>query len=616
MHNECASGRSGRLGKDIVSGRARVSRRRLLVGGLVLVTMTFAIAWMAYILGADGFGALDLAMLLAFGMTTPVVALGLWSAVIGFTLRRLAHDPIGAELPPARAIDSDDGPAVGRLAIVMPVFNEVPEQVFRHLRTMVESLDGADAGEGFEVFVLSDSNDPAIVAEEEARFRAFQTRDPRPARLHYRRRSANVGFKAGNLWDFVQHQGRRFEFMLVLDADSLMSADAVQRLVRIMRQSPRIGILQPLIVGLPSASAFARIFQFGMRHGMRVYAMGLAWWQGDSGPYWGHNALIRLAPFREHCELPVLPGAPPLGGHVLSHDQLEAVLMRRAGYEVRLLPLEDGSFEQNPPSLPEFMRRDLRWCQGNMQYLRLLGLDGVRPMGRLQLLLAIMMYLNSPFWLAFLVLALAQVVVGGGSFAYAIDPALGVGLFGFMLGMTFMPKVLGLIDALLDRRVREGSGGAVRILAGAATELVFSVLIGPLLALAHSIFIGGLAFGCRVRWEAQDRAGRALGWREVIGGLWPQTLVGLAIFGYLAWLAPAVLPWAAPLILGLVLAPVFARATSSPWLGQVLARSGLCATPEELRPPLEVRRVGAVPVVEPASAPRPSTLGAPDPAKA
>jgi membrane glycosyltransferase len=591
-----------------------LSRRRLLVGSLVFVTVAVAIAWMAYVLGADGFGGLDLAMLIAFGMTTPVVALGLWSALIGFVLRRLPGDPIAAVLPAAHAGDDGD-PAVGRLAIVMPVFNEVPEQVFRHLRAMVESLDAAAAGDGFEVFVLSDSNDPAIIADEEARFRAFREEDRRPARLHYRRRRANVGFKAGNLWDFVQHQGCRFEFMLVLDADSLMSARSIQRLVRIMRQRPTIGILQPLIVGLPATSTFARIFQFGMRHGMRVYATGLAWWQGDSGPYWGHNALIRVAPFREQCELPVLPGAPPLGGHVLSHDQLEAVLMRRAGFEVRLLPLEDGSFEQNPPSLPEFMRRDLRWCQGNMQYFGLLGLDGIRPMGRVQLLLAIMMYLNSPFWLAFLMLGLAQVMAGGG-FAYAIDPALGVGLLGFMLGMTFMPKILGVLDALVDRRTREGFGGPSRLLAGTATELVFSILIGPLLALAHSIFIGGLALGRRVHWAAQDRTGRALGWREVIGGLWPQTVLGLAILGYLAWLAPAILPWAAPLILGLVLAPVFARVTSSPRLGRLLVKSGLCATPEELQPPLEVRRVGAVPIAEPATQPVPGALAAPNPAEA
>jgi membrane glycosyltransferase len=334
-----------------------------------------------------------------------------------------------------------------------------------------------------------------------------------------------------------------------------------------------------------------------MRHGMRVYATGLAWWQADEGPYWGHNALVRQQPFREHCRVPVLPGEPPLGGHVLSHDQVEAVLMRRAGYEVRLLPLEDGSFEQNPPSLPAFLRRDLRWCQGNMQYFQLLGLDGIRPLGRVQLLLAIMMYLNAPFWLAFLACGLAQVVAGGGSFAYAIDPALGVGLLGFMLGMTFMPKVLGLLDALLDTRARRAFGGGVRLLSGAGAELVFSILIGPVLALAHSIFIGGLAFGRCVRWEAQDRNGGVLPLRETLRGLWPQMALGLVILAYLGLLAPAVLPWALPLVLGLLLAPAFAWSSAHPGFGRALARVGLCAAPEELDPPREVGWVGAAPLV-------------------
>ena len=164
--------------------------------------------------------------------------------------------------------------------------------------------------------------------------------------------------------------------MLPLDADSLMAGEAVLRLVRIMQAHPRLGILQSLVVGAPAASAFARIFQFGMRHGMRAYTMGSAWWIGDCGPFWGHNAVVRIAPFREHCGLPILPGGPPLGGHVLSHDQVEAALMRRAGYEVRVLPEERGSWEENPPTIFEFSARDLRWCQGNMQYWRLLGTAG------------------------------------------------------------------------------------------------------------------------------------------------------------------------------------------------------------------------------------------------
>ena len=164
--------------------------------------------------------------------------------------------------------------------------------------------------------------------------------------------------------------GDQFELMLPLDADSLMSGAEIVRLVRMMQAHPKIGILQSLVVGMPSASAFARIFQFGMRHGMRAYTMGQAWWVGDCGPFGAQCAGARAAVL---CRVRPAPlcSAPPLGGHVLSHDQVEATLMRRAGYEVRVLPEEVGSWEENPPTMLEFARRDVRWCQGNMQYLKL-----------------------------------------------------------------------------------------------------------------------------------------------------------------------------------------------------------------------------------------------------
>ena len=229
-------------------------------------------------------------------------------------------------------------------------------------------------GEGaqFSYFVLSDTNDPAVAAAEERAVEAWKAADPDRDRIVYRRRSDNTGFKAGNVRDFCERWGKDYALMLPLDADSLMAGPEIVRLVRMMQAHPRIGILQSLVVGMPSSSAFARIFQFGMRHGMRAYTMGQAWWVGDCGPFWGHNALVRIKPFHEQCDLPILPGKPPLGGHVLSHDQVEATLMRRAGYEVRVLPEERGSWEENPPTMLEFAQRDVRWCQGNMQYIKLL----------------------------------------------------------------------------------------------------------------------------------------------------------------------------------------------------------------------------------------------------
>jgi membrane glycosyltransferase len=593
-----------------LSYTSRLRGRRLLVLGLVALTTATVVAWLAHLLSAGGgLSLIDLLMLALFALTTPMVALSFWSALIGTLLLRLAHDPIGRLVPAIRRV-RPDARIESRIAIVMPVCDEVPDQVFRHLRAVTRDLDASGEAATFEIFLLSDTRDPAIATEEEAGFAAWQAADTAPDRLHYRRRADNQGFKAGNIWDFCERFGDRFDLMIVLDADSVMSAAAIGRLVRIMEAAPEIGILQPLIVGLPSTSPFARIFQFGMRHGMRAYATGTAWWQADEGSYWGHNAIIRLTPFRAHCRLPVLPGKPPLGGHVLSHDQLEAVLMRAAGHEVRVLPIEDGSFEQNPPTLPDFVRRDLRWCQGNMQYLKLMTPRRIRPIGRLQLLLAVMMYLASPFWLGFLVLGLSQAVAGAGPDGGAIDPALALGLFGLMLGMSFAPKLLGVLDTLLSPESRRAYGGAGRITASALLETLFSFFLGPVAAVAHTIFIGGLLFGWRVQWSVQQRDGRVVSWIEAWCGLWPQTLLGLLAAFVLVLFAPAALPWAVPVLAGLILATAFARLTSSQAFGARLARLGLCATLEEIHPPQAFETL-ALPYAKPrprAPALRPETL--------
>jgi membrane glycosyltransferase len=250
---------------------------------------------------------------------------------------------------PHLAAGETDAPVTSRTALAMTVRNEDPLRSYQRLAVMREGLDATGWGQQFDIFILSDTTDPAVAIEEERLFHAMRDQlggQLGGLRAQYRRRTSNEGFKAGNVREFLNNQGRGYDFYLPLDSDSLMSGPAIIRMVRIMQAYPRLGILQSLVVGAPASSGFARIFQFGMRHGMRSYSMGSAWWQGDCGPYWGHNALIRIQPFRRYCRLPVLPGGQPLGGHILSHDQIEAVLMRRAGYEVRVIPVETESWEE------------------------------------------------------------------------------------------------------------------------------------------------------------------------------------------------------------------------------------------------------------------------------
>ena len=562
--------------------------RRLLIAALVSSTVVTVAAWMTLILARDGLSWFDYGMLACFVLTAPWVVLGFWNAVIGFAILHFTRDPVVAVNPLAASVPRD-GPIEARTAILMPVYNEIPNRVFRHLRALAETLEDTDQAGQFELFLLSDTGDPSLAAEEERLFAIWRSTYRGRVALHYRRRHNNLHRKVGNLRDWCDRWGDRFKYMIVLDADSLMAGPSIVRLTRVMAANPELGILQSLPVGLPASSPFARVFQFGMRHAMRSFTLGSAWWQGDEGPYWGHNAVLDVAAYRAHCDLPVLPGRAPFGGEVLSHDQVEAAMMRGAGRGVRVLPDEGGSYEETPPTLLEFMRREFRWCQGNLQYFRLLGMSGLRPMGRVQLGMAIMMYLGAPLWLLFLILGFTQTFTQVNPPAVSLDPALAIGLFAVMMGFTFAPKVLGVIDILLRRGERKRYGPLPKVLLGSAVELVFSVLLAPVMTLALSLFIVSLLAGRGVTWDSQERDLRALPLMDALRVLWPQTLIGVLGTTALAIAMPGILPWAAPVLLGLVLAAPFAWLTSQPGLGDVLARLGLCATPEERDVPLEIQ---------------------------
>ncbi len=311
-----------------------LTRRRALFAVLVATTMA-AVLWLASVaVPPRSFGAI--AFLVLFTVTLPWSVIGFWNAVIGFLIMRLYRDPATAVNPLAASIRGDE-PVTSSTAILMCIRNESPDQVVRNLQPLLEDLVKAQVAQLFHVYLLSDSSDPGIIAAETTQFEPFIARWRGTIPVTYRRRAVNTAFKSGNIRDFCDRWGNNHAFAVTLDADSFMPAHAVLRLLRIMQANPTLGILQAPDVGMPSVSPFARLFQFGMRLGMRSYTLGATWWQGDCGPYWGHNAVIRLAPFIAHCRMPMLPGNGPLAGPILSHDQVEAVLMRRAGYEVRVL---------------------------------------------------------------------------------------------------------------------------------------------------------------------------------------------------------------------------------------------------------------------------------------
>lgn len=575
-----------------LQANAELSRRRWLVIALNVGTWLLMMLAAALILGSGGWTLLDYVLFACFAMGTPWTVLGFWNAVIGLWLLHVKKDTM-AEVAPFAAAGNLPTPVTTPTAIFMTVRNEDPARAILRMKTIKASVDATGQGAAFSYFILSDTNEPDVAAREEQGVAAWKAADKDGDRITYRRRTDNTGFKAGNVREFCDRWGRDFELMLPLDADSVMSGEAIVRLVRMMQAHPRLGIVQSLVVGMPSSSAFARIFQFGMRHGMRSYTMGQAWWVGDCGPFWGHNAVVRIKPFLEDCELPILPGKPPLGGHVLSHDQVEATLMRRAGYEVRVLPYEGGSWEENPPTMLDFAKRDVRWCQGNMQYVKLLDLPGLLPMSRFQLVWAVMMFLGLPAWTFMIATLPITAWQAQGNPAFPVN--LAIGLYIAFFAMYLSPKIAGLIDAVLTKGGVATFGGPIRFAVSAAIEIVFSFLQGAVSSFRTTVFMVGLAFGKSVVWGGQSRDAYGISWTTAAENLWPQTAFGAVLCTLIYAVSPTAFWWSLPLTAGYLLAIPFAVVTAIPALGRAFQRLGLAGIPEDFDTPPEVKAVLAQP---------------------
>ena len=566
------------------SSETRIFGRRVLFAGLVLVTMAALLALAARALSVGGLGAVDILLLVLFGCTLPWSVIGFWNATIGFLVMRFSADPVAAVLPVARRVRGDE-PITVSTAIAIFVRNEPPERVIRNLDAMMDEIAGAGVADRFHLYVLSDTSQRDIAALEEKHFSSLEQKWRGRIPVTYRRRTENTGFKAGNFWDFCERWGDRHEFAVTLDTDSFMTAAAILRMVRIMQAEPKLGILQGLVVGLPSTSAFARIFQFGMRLGMRSWTIGSAWWQADCGPYWGHNGVIRIAQFKAHCHIEKLPEGGVLGGHVLSHDQIEAALMRRAGYDVRVLPEENLGWEENPPTLIEYLRRDQRWEQGTLQYGHFIFRPGMQTVSRFQLGFAMLMFLGSPAWIGMLVAGTLAVAFAPTP-AHFIDPAMGWWLMAIILVMWFAPKIATVLDVLTRPELRRAFGGTLRFLASVTAETLFFILLSPIMWLSHTLFLAGLPFGKVVGWIGQVRDDHTVSCSAAWQQFWPHTLLGLGCIGLLALTHPSAIPYALLIAGGPLLAVPLAVITAMPRLGITLARIGLGRLPEETAPPV------------------------------
>jgi membrane glycosyltransferase len=457
--------------------------------------------------------------------------------------------------------------------------------------------------------VLSDTTDPAIWIAEEKSFLKLRKDIGGAAAIFYRHRPENVARKSGNIEEWVKRFGSKYECMLILDADSLMTGDSVVRLVAAMEAHPKVGLIQTLPVIVNARSLFARWQQFAGRLYGPMLAAGIAWWHGSEGNYWGHNAIIRVRAFAHHAGLPELRGRKPFGGHIMSHDFIEAALMRRGGWAIHMAPALRGSYEESPPTLSDFVARDRRWCQGNLQHLALLSTRGFHWISRLHLLTGIGSYLTAPLWLTFLIFGMlvslqAQFVrpeyfpKGYSLFPQwpAQDPVLAAWMFAGTMGMLIAPKLLALVVILTDADARRRFGGGARLLAGMVAETILSGLTAPVMMIFQSSAVGAILFGRDVGWQVQRREDGAVSNRDTIRTYSVPTFVGTAMAAAAYAVSLPLLLWMMPVILGLLLSIPIAILSSSADLNR---KSGLFKTPEQTAPPAVIVRANEL-----ASAPR------------
>jgi membrane glycosyltransferase len=379
--------------------------------------------------------------------------------------------------------------------------------------------------------------------------------------------------------------GGAYEYMVVLDADSTMAGETLLRLVDAMERKPGVGLIQtaPTITG--ASTLFARMSQFGVRMYGRVAAAGLAWWAGSEASYWGHNAIVRTRAFAEAAGLPILPGKKPFGGHILSHDVVEAALMRRAGWAIHVTAALDGSCEETPPTLTDFIQRDRRWCQGNLQHLALIRAKGLHPLSRAQLLMGVMAYAASPLWFAGLAVGLIDQLrypVDWWSFWYLFHPGFSPFMWTSLLSGVLLlgPKVLGCALVLSRRGERRAFGGAGPVLKGMLLEIVLSTVLAPILMVANTRAVLQTLCGRDAGWRPQQRDASGLAWGDAFRAMAWQTATGLAFVAGLM-VRPDLALTFAPIVLPLLFAAPLAVLTSRRDLGDRVARAGYLTTPDD-----------------------------------
>lgn len=535
-------------------------------------------------------------ILLLFALLFCWVSMGFWTALMGFCQLLKGRDKYSIS---ASTVGNEPIERGARTALVMPIANEDVPRVFAGLRATYESLAATGQLDHFDFFILSDSNDPDICVAEQQAWLDLCREMKDYGHIFYRRRRRRVKRKSGNIDDFCRRWGDSYRYMVVLDADSVMSGDCLAGLVRLMEANPNAGIIQTAPKASGMDTLYARLQQFATRVYGPLFTAGLHFWQLGESHYWGHNAIIRLKPFIEHCALAPLPGKGSFAGAILSHDFVEAALMRRAGWGVWIAYDLPGSYEELPPNLLDELKRDRRWCHGNLMNFRLFLVKGMHPVHRAVFLTGVMSYLSAPLWFLFLILSTALLAIHtlmepqyflqpGQLFPLwpRWHPEEAIALFSATLTLLFLPKMLSVL--LVAIKGAKEYGGTVRLVASMLLETLFSMLLAPVRMLFHTRFVAAAFLGWSVQWKSPQRDDDATPWSEALRRHGSQIALGIAWTAGVAWLNPDFLWWLAPIVVSLVLSAPVSVITSRTSLGLAARNKELFLIPEEYAPPREL----------------------------
>jgi membrane glycosyltransferase len=564
---------------------------------LVFITIIYGVLLMMDIINANQANALDYIILALFTICFGWISFAFWSAVIGFLLLSFKRDPLTLKKLETYNKKNGKDELREKTAIVMPVYNEDTDRVMAGIESTLRSLANTGKQKYFDFYLLSDSTDNTIANQESASWKLLKKRlKPLNINLFYRRREKNSHRKVGNIADFCTRWGKHYEHMIVLDADSIMGGDTLVSLVLKMQHNPNAGLIQTIPIPVRQQTFFGRFLQFSAELYCPLLATGNSFWQTDTGNYWGHNAIIRTKAFIECCGLPTLIGRPPFGGEILSHDFVEAALLKRGGWQVLTVTERVDSYEEVPSNIIDFITRDRRWAQGNIQHLKLLKVKGFHWISRLHMLFGALAYISSFLWLIMLTLGTADAILtalNSNQFftqPYQLFPNWKVvnsqliySLFGLTALLLLTPKLLSLVHALFTQA--SSFGGKIVLIFSTLFEIVTAIVIAPIMMIFHAYVVIYTLIGAEVTWNSQPRNGRNILWSEAFQCT-AIVMLCASIWGGLSYLYAAnFFWWMLPVLIGLVLATPIVRYSGSFWLGRLLKRLRLFITPSESSTP-------------------------------